>query len=264
MGHTDKWLVGASVISGDTNVLVYERSGDDTKLQGKYSGFGARDTGYLGHANDMCILKEDDKTLWVGASHLYHNGIPIVRLDLSSKTGAKSGYIKLKASDGTTDDKLLVSSTQVIEGNKLIVSANNRYWVGTYNPNSIDTNQEVLITPISLNTQTDSAYTAVVGEFNKALRRGQSNWIVDNKIYKTYSINQDVFAGMTISIVIEMLINSPTERPSMTGRYWAMYDEGATNLEFEKCWVENGKLKVNLIWHKADTLVNMTGTLGVL
>lgn len=267
VGQTDKWIVGAGVKDNDTKIFVYTRSGETkefNEFQGEYGGFGEKDTGYLGHANDLCILGSNATTLWVGASHMYTNGIPIAKLDLSSATGTKAGHITLKASDGTSPDLLRVSSSQVLPNNKIIVSANGRYWTGTYNPSVLGSEQEVTITPISLNSPTLADYTSVVGELAPIVSTGQADWIDGDRIYKVRTSNNPDYGSHTISIIFEMKINSPTANPSMTGRYWAIYSETASNLEFEKCWVEDGKLKVSLNNVIGFTAANLTGTLGVL
>ena len=258
---TKDYYFAMAVNSTEAGLVVYNRNTNVSQII--LFGNGPSNTGFTGHANDLAVLLDNSNSggdIWLGASHMYNPGMPVISYNPASGVVTKQGNVTF-----TTDEenpKNLVVSTIVrvdMATSKIVVSASGKYWSGYFDKDKLAVNQNVSVTEIGTAMITQSEYSALVGEtMANMLSVGQADWLEGDEFYKVKTSS----ASKTISIVVEFTISNKTAYS--TGRYWMVNHPDWANNEIEKTWVENGVLYANVNRNTGLTSSNIIAKLADL
>lgn len=255
---TKDYYIGMGGID-DIKLYVYDRNKKSQIVVD--GGFGHNNDGFVGHANNLAVLKDESSTggkIWLAASHMYNNGLAIISYTPSTGKGQTEGHITVTATDGTKDTSMLITSTQAIDTNgMLVVSAAGKLFKGTVDLTKLNTEQTASFSPISKNAPTSNDYQNMVGStLASLLTTGQSHWVdLENNLF--YSIRTMNSLGFTISIVMEMKLLGASDNPVLTGNYWMTNEPSWSNNEIEAIWFENNKLMVSYTKSTSSLGANM-------
>lgn len=243
----------------DIKLYVYDRNKKSQIVVD--GGFGHNNDGFVGHANNLAVLKDESSTggkIWLAASHMYNNGLAIISYTPSTGKGQTEGHITVTATDGTKDTSMLITSTQAIDTNgMLVVSAAGKLFKGTVDLTKLNTEQTASFSPISKNAPTSNDYQNMVGStLASLLTTGQSHWVdLENNLF--YSIRTMNSLGFTISLVMEMKLLGASDNPVLTGNYWMTNEPSWSNNEIEAIWFENNKLMASYTKSTSSLGANM-------
>ena len=261
VAFTKDYYFAMTVNSTDAGLVVYDRNKQTSQLVS--FGNGPSNSGFTGHANDLAILQDNSATngsIWIGASHLYSPGMPIISYNPADGTVTKQGSITFTTND-TTPVSLIISTIVSVNMSTLeiIVSGNGKYWKGTFDKGSLANSQNITVTPIGTNMLSTTDYGNLLGS-NLAgmLSVGQADWLEGDKFYKVRTAGQST----TLSVVIEFTMVNQV--PKATGRYWLTNYPSWANNEIEKVWVENGTLYANINRNNVTGSTNIIAKLGDL
>lgn len=255
---TKDYYIGMGGID-DIKLYVYDRNKKSQIVVD--GGFGHNNDGFVGHANNLAVLKDESSTggkIWLAASHMYNNGLAIISYTPSTGKGQTEGHITVTATDGTKDTSMLITSTQAIDTNgMLVVSAAGKLFKGTVDLTKLNTEQTASFSPISKNAPTSNDYQNMVGStLASLLTTGQSHWVdLENNLF--YSIRTMNSLGFTISLVMEMKLLGASDNPVLTGNYWMTNEPSWSNNEIEAIWFENNKLMASYTKSTSSLGANM-------
>ena len=243
----------------DIKLYVYDRNKKSQIVVD--GGFGHNNDGFVGHANNLAVLKDESSTggkIWLAASHMYNNGLAIISYTPSTGKGQTEGHITVTATDGTKETSMLITSTQAMDANgTLIISAAGKLFKGTVDLTKLNTEQTASFNPISKNAPTANDYQNMVGStLASLLTTGQSHWVdLENNLF--YSIRTMNSLGFTISLVMEMKLLGASDNPVLTGNYWMTNEPSWSNNEIEAIWFENNKLMASYTKSTSSLGANM-------
>lgn len=241
---TDNYYFAMSNNSIESGLVVYNRKNNTSQIITFDNG--PSNTGFMGHANDLAILKDDSSSggeVWIGSSAIYNAGMPIISYNPNSNTVTKRGTVYFKTDDSTSTNMFI---TSIVRANKetgdIVISGNGKYWQGMFDNSILSNNQTITVTDIGMNTLSQNDSAELLGSnFSSLMSIGQADWKEGDKFYKIRSATPPM---TTVSIVVEFIMVNKIS--ISTGRYWGVNQPNWINNEMEKVWVENGSLYVNV------------------
>lgn len=188
----------------------------------------------LGHTNDCTVMyqKGDEVTLLV--SSMIPGEVATAIVNLKTQTVRYGKRIPVVGSKG---EKIgAVTSSQLIDNNRVILKASSYYWVAKFN----ETKMELVKFIKSNNASVLKIVKEKFGENYFDGIAGQSDWFENGYLY-TIAWSGD----WKKCVVFEMIPQGPDDWAIPSNRYW-WGEEANRRFEPEKVWIENGKFMITV------------------
>ena len=246
----------------NVELSVYNRNTKTSKVV--TTTFGKFNTGSLGHANSLAVLKDDSKTtgiIKIGCAIMNTNGIQVFSYNVNTDETALLGKITLNPTNGMSQDNVHVTTIQLVN-NTLFLKFYGAYFKGSLDLNKLDSNQTINVDYICNNAFASGTYENLVGKnLAKLLSIQQSDWIEGDKVYTVRTMNG---YGTNISIVVEASLSNSEQGITPTGRYWFYNQPNWNNNEIESVWIENGNLFAGLTKYDKYNNKEIVSRLGTI
>lgn len=242
------------------SLAVYNRNTGTSKSIP--TDWGVLNTGNLGHANSLAVLRDDSQTtgdIFIGATVMVKAGIQVFKYNVNNDTVALVSYLTPIPDNGANSNDLHLTTIQ-LNGNELFLKSYESYWKGIIDVQTIENTQNIPITEIAKTSFTDDSYANLVGNnLSTIMSVQQSDHLYNNRIYTIRTMNG---YKTNLAIVVEATFDTAESGITPTGKYWFFNYPQYYNNEIESVWVEDNILYGNVNIKTPDGSTNQVVNIG--